>query len=136
MEGDVDVLDVWFLTECEALCNVAHCYNHILICVGAWNVLYLSINQLFIQLHILQLRSHIHYMQDAVRDVVVVVFSVFNIKQINLVVEHLYTDQNSSFLLAAAAHGLHLACFIVPLEQMLVIIVGRILAEGIEEKGQ
>ena len=63
------------------------------------------------------------------------------IKQVNLIIKYLNTDQNSSLLLRTPAHSLHLPSGTILLKNMLVIVIqGRHFVfhgvDLVEEEGE
>ncbi len=68
---DIDILEIWFSSKGEAFSDVAYCHYHLLIFFDAHDVFYVSVNELFVELDVLELRGDIHDVEDTVRNVVV-----------------------------------------------------------------
>lgn len=71
LEVKVDVIKVRLPAEREALSDVAHRNDHVLVLYDSLYVFYISIDELLVELNVLQPRSHIHHMKHAIRDVMI-----------------------------------------------------------------
>ena len=68
---DVNVVKVWLPAESKALCYVANGHDHLLVKFHPLNIFNVGIYQLFVQFNILKFRGNVHYVEHAIRNVMV-----------------------------------------------------------------
>ncbi len=63
---NVDVVKVGLPSECEALSNVAHGHQLVLVLLNALHILDVCIDELLVELDVLKLGGHVHHVKYAV----------------------------------------------------------------------